>query len=32
MSLEGAFRGIPGNVHPGAAKFYEEKGLTVPGK
>ena len=32
MSLEGAFRGIPGNVHPGAAKFYEEKGLKVPGK
>ena len=25
-------RGIPGNVHPGAAKFYEEKGLKVPGK
>lgn len=32
MSLEGAFRGIPGNVHPGAARFYEEKGLKVPGK
>lgn len=32
MSLEGAFRGIPGNIHPGAARFYEEKGLKVPGK
>ncbi|MDF3004274.1 MAG: transporter solute receptor, family [Oscillospiraceae bacterium] len=32
MSLEGAFRGIPGNVHPGAAKYYEEQGIKVPGK
>lgn len=32
MSLENPFRGIPGNVHPGAAKFYEEKGLKVPGR
>ncbi len=32
MSLDGAFRGIPGNVHPGAARFYEEKGIKVPGK
>lgn len=32
LSLEGAFRGIPGNIHPGAARFYEEKGLKVPGK
>ncbi|BDF78506.1 TAXI family TRAP transporter solute-binding subunit [Pyramidobacter piscolens] len=32
MSLEGAFRGIPGNIHPGAARFYEEKGLAVPGR
>lgn len=32
MSLEGAFRGIPGNIHPGAARFYEEKGLKVPGR
>ena len=31
-SLEGAFRGIPGNIHPGAARFYEEKGLAVPGR
>lgn len=30
MSLEGAFRGIPGNFHPGAAKYYKEKGMTVP--
>ena len=32
MSLEGAFRGIGGNVHPGAARYYEEQGMTVPGK
>ncbi len=32
MSFEGAFRGIPGNIHPGAARFYEEKGLKVPGR
>ncbi|MDY4032587.1 MAG: TAXI family TRAP transporter solute-binding subunit [Pyramidobacter sp.] len=32
MSLEGTFRGIPGNIHPGAARFYEEKGLKVPGR
>lgn len=32
MSLENPFRGIPGNVHPGAARFYEEKGLKVPGR
>lgn len=32
MSLEGALRGIPGNIHPGAARYYEEQGMTVPGK
>jgi len=31
MSLEGAFRGIPGNFHPGAVKYYKEKGMQVPG-
>lgn len=30
MSIENAFSGIPGNVHPGAARYYEEQGLTVP--
>lgn len=30
MSLEGAFRGIGGNVHKGAAKYYAEMGMTVP--
>lgn len=30
MSLKNPFRGIPGNVHPGAARFYKEKGITVP--
>lgn len=32
MSLDGAFRGIPGKIHPGAARYYEEQGLEVPGK
>ncbi|MDX9800541.1 MAG: TAXI family TRAP transporter solute-binding subunit [Spirochaetia bacterium] len=32
MSLEGAFRGISGNVHPGAAKYYREKGIKIPSK
>ena len=30
MSLESAMSGIPSNLHPGARKFYEEKGLTIP--
>ena len=30
MSLDGAFRGIAGNVHPGAAKYYKEQGMDVP--
>jgi len=30
MSLEGAMSGIPSNLHPGARKFYEENGLTIP--
>lgn len=30
MSIDGAFRGISGNVHPGAAKYYREQGMTVP--
>lgn len=30
LSLEGAFRGIPGKVHPGAAKYFKEKGIQVP--
>ena len=32
MSLDNPFRGIPGNVHPGAARYYEEKGIKVPGR
>ena len=32
MSLDIPFRGIPGNVHPGAARYYEEKGIKVPGR
>ncbi len=32
VSLDGAFRGISGNVHPGAARYYKEKGMTVPDK
>lgn len=30
MSLEGALSGIPSKLHPGARKYYEEKGLTIP--
>ena len=30
MSLEGALSGIPSNLHPGARKFYEEKGIEIP--
>jgi TRAP transporter TAXI family solute receptor len=30
ISLEGAFRGINGNVHPGAVKYFKEKGISVP--
>jgi len=30
VSLEGALSGIPCNLHPGAAKYYEEQGITIP--
>ncbi|MFO7481174.1 TAXI family TRAP transporter solute-binding subunit [Oceanibaculum nanhaiense] len=30
MSLEEAMSGLPMPLHPGAARFYKEKGLTVP--
>ena len=30
VSLESAMSGIPSNLHPGAAKYYEEMGLTIP--
>ena len=30
MSLEDAMSGIPSNLHPGAAKYYKEQGLTIP--
>jgi len=30
MSLESALSGIPTNLHPGAARYYEEAGLTIP--
>ena len=30
VSLEDAMSGIPSNLHPGAIKYYEEQGLTVP--
>ena len=29
MSVEGAVQGVSVPLHPGAAKYYEEKGLTV---
>ena len=30
MSLEDALAGIPSDLHPGAAKYYKEQGLTIP--
>ena len=30
LSLEASMDGIPMNLHPGAIKYYEEQGLTVP--
>lgn len=30
LSLESALDGIPSNLHPGAAKYYAEKGITIP--
>ena len=30
LSLESALDGIPTNLHPGAIKYYEENGVTVP--
>ena len=30
MSLESALSGIPSALHPGARKYYKEKGLTIP--
>jgi TRAP transporter TAXI family solute receptor len=30
ITLKGALQGITVPVHPGAAKYYKEKGLTVP--
>ena len=29
MSLEGAVEGVSVPLHPGAAKYFEEQGLTV---
>lgn len=30
MSLEDALSGIPSDLHPGAAKYYAEQGITIP--
>ena len=30
MNLESALSGIPGGLHPGARKYYEEKGIVIP--
>ena len=30
MSLEDALSGIPSDLHPGAARYFEEMGLTIP--
>lgn len=30
MALEKAIAGLPAPLHPGAARFYKEKGMTIP--
>lgn len=30
MSLESALAGIPSDLHPGARKYYEERGVAIP--
>jgi TRAP-type uncharacterized transport system substrate-binding protein len=30
MALEKALAGLPMPLHPGAARFYQEAGLTIP--
>jgi len=30
MALEKAIAGLPMPLHPGAAKFYKEKGIKIP--
>ena len=30
MTLESALSGIPSDLHPGARKYYEEMGVTIP--
>jgi TRAP transporter TAXI family solute receptor len=30
MALEKAIAGLPAPLHPGAARFYEEQGITIP--
>ena len=30
MKLESALSGIPSGLHPGARKYYEEKGIVIP--
>ena len=30
VSLESALDGISTNLHPGAAKYYKEQGITIP--
>ena len=30
MALEKAIEGLPMPLHPGAAKYYKEVGITIP--
>jgi len=32
MALDKAIAGLPAPLHPGAARFYEEQGMTIPDK
>ncbi|MBC8374603.1 MAG: C4-dicarboxylate ABC transporter substrate-binding protein, partial [FCB group bacterium] len=30
MSIETGLKGVVTSIHPGALKFWQEKGLTIP--
>ncbi len=32
MSIEKAIAGLPVPLHPGAARYYRERGITIPAR